>query len=135
MAATTKKITPTGKKTAGSEVKKPATKKVAAGTLVTAKTAAVTTAKKPAAKTPAKKPVVKKEVLPKPAAEEGKPARKPAVKKSAPKQNAVAVSPEQRYQMISIAAYFKAERRGFAGGYEMQDWISAEAEVDAMLTA
>ncbi|MES1982451.1 MAG: DUF2934 domain-containing protein [Pseudomonadota bacterium] len=43
------------------------------------------------------------------------------------------VSPEQRYRMIATAAYYLAERRGFNGDYDMQDWISAEAEIDAML--
>jgi hypothetical protein len=37
--------------------------------------------------------------------------------------------------MIATAAYFLAERRGFAGGYQMQDWIAAEAEIDAQLKA
>jgi hypothetical protein len=37
--------------------------------------------------------------------------------------------------MIATAAYFLAERRGFSGGYEMQDWISAEANIDSKLKA
>jgi hypothetical protein len=45
------------------------------------------------------------------------------------------VSPEQRYRMIATAAYYLAERRGFHGDYDMQDWISAEAEIDAMIKA
>lgn len=44
-----------------------------------------------------------------------------------------AVAPELRHQMIATAAYFHAERRGFAGGSELQDWIEAEAEIDRML--
>lgn len=43
------------------------------------------------------------------------------------------VVPEQRYQMIAKAAYFRAERRGFASGFELQDWLEAEAEVDRVL--
>ena len=31
--------------------------------------------------------------------------------------------------MVARAAYFRAEKRGFAPGYELQDWIEAEAEV------
>jgi hypothetical protein len=38
---------------------------------------------------------------------------------------------EQRRQHIEEAAYFKAQSRGFAPGHEMQDWLEAEAEVDA----
>jgi hypothetical protein len=32
-----------------------------------------------------------------------------------------------------MAAYFRAERRGFAPGYEIEDWLAAEAEVAAKL--
>jgi chromosome segregation ATPase len=39
----------------------------------------------------------------------------------------------QRRQMIAEAAYFRAERRGFAGGDPVADWVQAEAEVDAEL--
>lgn len=42
-------------------------------------------------------------------------------------------SPEDRYNMIAVAAYYRAERRGFDGGCAMDDWLAAEAEVDAML--
>jgi hypothetical protein len=42
-------------------------------------------------------------------------------------------SPEERYHMICTAAYFIAEKRGFEGGYEMNDWIAAEAQIDATL--
>lgn len=133
MAVTTKKATVSGKKTAGVEVKKATTKKVAAIAGATTKTTAATTVKKTVVKPAAKKPVLKKVAVVKPVAVEARPAKKPAVKKSAPKQKVAAVTPEQRYQMISTAAYFLAERRGFAHGYEMQDWIAAEAEVDARL--
>lgn len=45
-----------------------------------------------------------------------------------------AIDPGQRQRMIADAAYFRAERRGFAGGSELQDWIEAEAEIDRMLS-
>jgi len=35
--------------------------------------------------------------------------------------------------MISEGAYLRAERRGFAPGHEAEDWLAAEAEVDALL--
>ncbi len=38
-----------------------------------------------------------------------------------------------REQMISVAAYFRAESRGFAGDDSIADWLAAEAEIDAML--
>jgi hypothetical protein len=45
----------------------------------------------------------------------------------------VHVSAEQRWQMIRDAAYFRAERRGFASGFEEDDWLAAEREIDAKL--
>jgi hypothetical protein len=39
----------------------------------------------------------------------------------------------ERRRLIAEAAYFKAERRGFAAGGELEDWIEAEAEIDALL--
>ena len=38
-----------------------------------------------------------------------------------------------REAMIRAGAYFRAERRGFAPGAELDDWLAAEAEVDAAL--
>jgi hypothetical protein len=37
--------------------------------------------------------------------------------------------------MIAEAAYLRAERRGFTGGpeKEQEDWLAAEAAVDALL--
>ena len=35
--------------------------------------------------------------------------------------------------MIAEAAYLRAERRGFAPGYETEDWLAAEIETDALL--
>ena len=55
-----------------------------------------------------------------------------------PKANSTAagvtVAEDVRRAMIAEAAYFHAERRGFAPGDEVQDWLKAEAEVDALLT-
>jgi hypothetical protein len=34
-----------------------------------------------------------------------------------------------RYQRIAIAAYYRAERRGFEPGHEVEDWLEAEREV------
>ena len=45
-----------------------------------------------------------------------------------------AVSPEKRNWMIAEAAYYIAERRGFAEGSPLQDWLAAEAQVDAILS-
>ncbi len=35
--------------------------------------------------------------------------------------------------MIAVAAYHKAEKRGFAPGGDMQDWDEAEKEVDKLI--
>ena len=43
------------------------------------------------------------------------------------------VDPEQRAALIAEAAYFRAEKRGFSPGSETEDWLAAEAEVDARL--
>jgi Protein of unknown function (DUF2934) len=51
----------------------------------------------------------------------------------AEKADAGAVSPEARHQMIAVAAYYVAERRGFCPGYEIEDWLAAQAEVDRLL--
>jgi hypothetical protein len=37
--------------------------------------------------------------------------------------------------MIAEAAYLRAETRGFGSGYELEDWLLAEREVDALLSA
>ena len=57
----------------------------------------------------------------------------PAATAKAP--TAVTVSEDVRRGMIAEGAYLRAERRGFAPGHEEQDWLAAEAEVDALLKA
>ncbi|MDA8364433.1 MAG: DUF2934 domain-containing protein [Gammaproteobacteria bacterium] len=42
----------------------------------------------------------------------------------------LAVSTEERRRMIAEAAYYRAERRGFAGGDPVEDWLTAEAEIE-----
>jgi hypothetical protein len=43
------------------------------------------------------------------------------------------VDPEKRAALIAEAAYYRAEKRGFAPGHEDEDWLAAENEVDAAL--
>ena len=45
----------------------------------------------------------------------------------------VGLTAEARRTMIAEGAYLRAERRGFAPGHETEDWLAAEAEVDALL--
>lgn len=47
----------------------------------------------------------------------------------------VEISDEARRTMIAEGAYLRAERRGFTPGYEVEDWLAAEKEVDALLRA
>lgn len=58
-----------------------------------------------------------------------------AVLESAPCETAVSTSvdPDVRRQLVAAEAYFRAERRGFAAGSELDDWIEAEAAVDMRL--
>jgi hypothetical protein len=56
-------------------------------------------------------------------------------------QEPYAVAPERARQpseaeqrrMIEEAAYFLAERRRFATGFELEDWVAAEQEISLML--
>jgi hypothetical protein len=38
-----------------------------------------------------------------------------------------------REEMIAVAAYFHAERRGFTPDNDLADWLQAEAEVKGLL--
>jgi hypothetical protein len=39
------------------------------------------------------------------------------------------MSADELKKLIAEAAYYRAKERGFAPGYEVQDWVEAEAEV------
>lgn len=45
----------------------------------------------------------------------------------------VSLSAIDRGAMIATAAYFRAQRRSFAAGHELEDWLAAESEIDAAL--
>jgi hypothetical protein len=62
--------------------------------------------------------------------------RAPAAKTTAvtATASAAAVSADERRAMIALAAYVRAERRGFAAGGEAHDWLAAEKEIDALLS-
>ncbi|MEO8629516.1 MAG: DUF2934 domain-containing protein [Betaproteobacteria bacterium] len=46
-----------------------------------------------------------------------------------------ALATEELRDMIAEAAYYRAERRGFDGGFELEDWLEAEAEVRSRLAS
>lgn len=58
-----------------------------------------------------------------------------AVLESVPQNSngAAMIDPETRRQMVAAEAYFLAERRGFRGGNEIEDWVAAEIVVDSRL--
>lgn len=45
------------------------------------------------------------------------------------------MQPGPREEMIAEVAYYRAERRGFEPGYELEDWLAAEQEIDALAKA
>jgi hypothetical protein len=45
------------------------------------------------------------------------------------------VTAETRRKMIAEAAYYMAEQRGFAQGGDIEDWLLAEKQIDAVLSA
>ncbi|MEZ5540854.1 MAG: DUF2934 domain-containing protein [Pseudomonadota bacterium] len=47
--------------------------------------------------------------------------------------NPPGMTPEERRQMIAVAAYHRAQQRGFARGAEVEDWLEAEKEIEILL--
>src|ERR1035438_3124845 len=41
--------------------------------------------------------------------------------------SSTSLDPDVRRQLVAAEAYFLAERRGFAAGHELEDWVAAEA--------
>jgi hypothetical protein len=46
---------------------------------------------------------------------------------------ALAISPAQRANYVEVAAFYIAQRRGFAPANPTDDWLQAEAEIDALI--
>ena len=104
-----------------------------------------TATKKASSEKAAKKKVASKKVIKKKAAKAKKTAAKKVAKKTAKKTpkkttktsgadaSLLKISPEERWKMIAVAAYHKAEKRGFAAGGDVQDWDEAEKEVDKLI--
>jgi hypothetical protein len=42
---------------------------------------------------------------------------------------------EAKRRLIAEIAYLAAERRGFSPGYELDDWLEAEQEVESSMEA
>jgi hypothetical protein len=43
------------------------------------------------------------------------------------------IDPDTRRRLVAAEAYFRAERRGFTAGSELDDWVAAEVAVDTRL--
>ena len=80
---------------------------------------------------PAKKEVKKTSVAAKETT--AKKVAKKSTSTSKPQTQSISITSEERTKMIAIAAYHKAENRGFAPGGELQDWAEAEQEIDVLL--
>jgi hypothetical protein len=94
------------------------------GTASTAKKAGAKTVSTTTAKTkPVSRAAVKKTSTTAPTPT---PTKRPSAKKAADNS-------DQRRYYIEVAAYYIAERRGFMGGHEAEDWTAAENEIDQML--
>ncbi len=52
---------------------------------------------------------------------------------SSPAGSETTVTPDELHRMIAVAAYCRAECRGFIGGDEVEDWLAAEAEIKKLL--
>ncbi len=64
--------------------------------------------------------------------------RKPKAAKATPEvppasAELTSITKSDRQAMIATAAYYRAEKRHFAPGSELEDWTAAEAEIDALL--
>lgn len=59
-------------------------------------------------------------------------ASKPANKAKAPASSTAQPTPEERYRMVEVAAYYIAERNGFQGS-AVAHWETAEREISARL--
>lgn len=133
MAESVKTATSSSKKTStATATKKTVSSKTPATPIRKAKTPATTTVRKTTSKTETSKPVVSK-ITDKPATPRKKPIKSENSLKSEHTPAATIITPEHRYQMIAMAAYFIAEKRGFTAGHEIQDWITAESQINAQL--
>lgn len=54
-----------------------------------------------------------------------------AVRGIRPPRSIVKIGADRRHSMITEAAYYFSEHRGFAPGHELDDWLAAENQIDA----
>ena len=62
-------------------------------------------------------------------------ARAAATTMAAKQQTKQGLDQEERHRMITETAYLIAEKRGFEGDRALDDWLQAEAKIDARYAA
>lgn len=112
------------------------------GYMATTKTSAKSSPGKrpasPSGAAPAKAVQAKQAAKPRPAVEaKTAPKAAPKAAVSGPKvsraKKPAGIPLEQRNHYVEMAAYYIAERRGFAPGNPLEDWVQAEAEIERLL--
>ena len=61
----------------------------------------------------------------------GREAREILQEETAELAEARSPSPEEQQRLIAQRAYYRAQRRNFEPGHELEDWLEAEAELKA----
>lgn len=61
----------------------------------------------------------------------GREAREILQEEAAELAEARSPSPEEQQRLIAQRAYYRAQRRNFEPGHELEDWLEAEAELKA----
>jgi hypothetical protein len=80
----------------------------------------------------AKKPVTPDEISAKKTAKKKAPARR--VKRGASTTiDPRSIDHDTRRSLVATEAYYRAERRGFTAGHELEDWVAAERAIDLAL--
>jgi hypothetical protein len=82
---------------------------------------------------PTRQPPSKPKATPKAPAAKPPAAARPQVPKATSEKPSTPVSGEELQRLVAEAAYYRAQRRGFEPGYELQDWVEAEAEVRRLI--
>jgi 4-alpha-glucanotransferase len=61
------------------------------------------------------------------------PGAEPTSSSLSPSGSPAELSPQERREMVAVAAYYLAEQRGFAPGKDVEDWVRAEQYIDDMV--
>jgi|SRR5687768_3215463 len=83
------------------------------------------------ARTPDRRKKERQSKVAAPSGDGGEPVRQSGDGTSAPDQQPGEAGGDRRRDEIARAAYYKAQRRGFDGNREVEDWLEAEREIDS----